>query len=78
MSHQYCSSRRFFNCPPNCPNRKPACQDHCPTYLEKRAEWDALMAAEKKRKAGAAITIETLTKKKDSQARLRRNIPGYK
>jgi hypothetical protein len=36
------------------------------------------MAAEKKRKDAAAGTIETIVKKKDAQAKMRRNIPGYK
>lgn len=75
---QFWSSRCFFNCPPDCPKRKPACQDHCKTYLDKRAELDALNAAERKRKDAAVGTIATLVKKKDSQAKLRRNIPGYK
>lgn len=74
MGHQYWNSRRFFNCPPNCPKRKPACQDHCQTYLEKRAEWDALMAAERKRKEAGILTIEREMRQKNAQAILRRKV----
>lgn len=43
-------SRTVFDCPPNCPERKPACQDHCERYAEKRALHDELMAKEKQRR----------------------------
>lgn len=31
----------FFNCPPDCPKRKPGCQDHCDTYLTAKVKHDA-------------------------------------
>ena len=34
-------TRSFFKCEPNCPRRKPACQDHCDTYLTAKAKHDA-------------------------------------
>ena len=74
----YWSSRQFFDCKPDCPERKPGCHDHCERYQKKRAQLDAWNAAERKRKEAAVPTIDTLVKKKDSQAKLRRNIPGYK
>ena len=74
----YWGGRCFFNCPPDCPERKPGCQDHCRTYLDKKEEWDALKAAERKRKEAATLTIENIVRKKDVQARIRRNIPSHK
>ena len=75
---QFWSSRCFFNCPPDCPKRKPGCQDHCKTYLDKRAELDALNAAERKRKEAATLTIEAITRKKDVQAKIRKTIPSHR
>ena len=34
-------TRSFFKCDPDCPKRKPGCQDHCSTYLTAKAKHDA-------------------------------------
>ena len=34
-------ARSFFKCEPDCPKRKPGCQDHCDTYLTAKAKHDA-------------------------------------
>lgn len=73
MSYPFNKSRRFFNCPPNCPERKPACQAHCRTYLDKKEEWDALMAAERKRKESCSYTIDCVLKNKDKEAKRKRD-----
>lgn len=74
----YWNSRYFFDCKPDCPKRKPGCQDHCRTYLDKRAELDALNEAERKRKEAGILATISSVKRKDAQARLRRNIPIHK
>lgn len=33
------------------PKRYPGCHDHCPDYIEERAEFDELKAIEEKKKA---------------------------
>lgn len=33
------------------PKRHPGCHDHCPEYIEERAEYDEKKAAENKQKA---------------------------
>lgn len=77
MSNPFNKSRCLFNCPPNCPERKPACQDHCERYLEKRALLDSLNAAERKRKIGMTLAIESAAKRKDQAARKKRVLPMY-
>lgn len=71
-------SRHFFDCEPNCERRKPGCQDHCERYLKKRAELDALNAAEKKRKEAWDYTIQSIVKKKDQNAKRRKDTPKRK
>ena len=67
--------RHFFDCPPDCPKRKPACHSHCDTYLKKRAELDELNATEKKRKAIDRYTIEQVVKYRNEKAIKDRNVP---
>lgn len=50
MRTSFNKSRQFFHCPPNCPDRKPACQDHCPIHAKDKAEYEKLKAAEYKKK----------------------------
>lgn len=34
-------SRGLFHCEPNCPRRKPGCQDHCETHQGDKARHEA-------------------------------------
>lgn len=42
-----------MNCCHGCvqPKRKPGCHDHCPEYIEERAEYDRIKEAENRIKA---------------------------
>ena len=59
--------RRFFHCPPNCENRRPACQSTCPTYIRDKANWEKLKAAERKRKEVDYYVAEYMAKNCDAR-----------
>lgn len=40
-----------FRCPPECPNRKPGCQDHCEQHARERLEYDERKKLELERKS---------------------------
>lgn len=69
MSNPFNKFRSFFDCPANCPERKPACQAHCERYLKKKEQWDALKAAERERKECDSHTIECILKNRDQAAK---------
>lgn len=78
MGKSFKKSQYFFDCPPDCPKRRPACQDHCDTYLKKRAELDEINRQRRLKYEASAYICESVKKKQDRIARLRRDYPNSK
>lgn len=78
MASTFNKCRYFFDCPPNCPKRKPACQSHCDTYLKKRAELDAINAEARKKKEASIYIAENVANKRDRIAKIKRAYPSSK
>ena len=78
MAKSFNKSRYFFDCPPDCPKRKPACHDHCKIYQEKRAELDEINRQRKLKYEATAYVSESVIKKRDRMARTRRDYPKSK
>ena len=76
MSYPFNKSRSFFNCPSDCPQRKPACQSHCRTYLDKKEEWDASKAAERANVDVKDYVRHSIEKTMDSKAKRNRSNRG--
>lgn len=70
-------SRSIFNCPPNCPGRKPGCHDHCDTYLEKRALQDRINADRRRKREIDCYQIESVMTARDIKAKKRRDNKNF-
>lgn len=68
-NHPWRERRRMFNCPPNCPKRKPGCQDHCDIYAKDRAEWDKHRATERVQENLDIYTNKRMARYMDRMAR---------
>lgn len=68
----------FFSCEPNCPKRKPGCQDSCKRHQEQRARYDA----RKKEYYGDSglrqYFAERREKAKDIYVKQKKNSKSYK
>ena len=72
------NTRYFFDCMPDCEGRKPGCQDHCEKYLTKRAQLDEINKERRLKYIASEYLYDSVNKKKDQIARLRRNYPNTK
>ena len=72
------NSRSFFPCKPDCPERTSTCHSYCKRYIEKRAELDRINEAERRRKESAAYTVDSINRKRDKNAKKRKNYGMYK
>lgn len=70
-------SRGFFTCPPNCPDRKPACQDHCETYARDKARHDEYRAKEQRKHEVDQYVITAHAKKLDDREKSRKAFSGH-
>jgi hypothetical protein len=50
-NHPWRTNSRYFNCPPDCVDRKPGCQDHCEKHAASRQKYDADRAAARAERA---------------------------
>ena len=39
--HPWRTASHGFSCPPDCPKRKPGCQDHCEQHAKDKEKWAA-------------------------------------
>ncbi len=39
-NHPWRENSRMFSCTPNCPKRKPGCQDHCEQHAKDKANYN--------------------------------------
>lgn len=39
-NHPWRARNGTFNCPPDCENRKPGCQDHCEQHAKDKAKYE--------------------------------------
>lgn len=72
------NTRYFFDCKPDCEERKPGCQDHCERYLAKRAQLDEMNRQKRLKYEASAYICESVEKKRDRIARIRRDYPNSK
>lgn len=72
------NTRYFFDCKPDCKERKPGCHDHCERYLTKRAQLDEINRQKTLEKEAKSYTYDVINDKRDRYARLRRNYPNAK
>lgn len=70
-------SRSVFTCPPNCPDRKPACQDHCERYARDKAKHEEIKAAEQKYRDVGQYIVSARAKKFDARVKSRKGFAGY-
>ena len=66
-------TRSFFHCPPNCPKRKPACQDTCPIHIEDKKNWNALKAKERQRKEIDYYVAERMANDVDARNKIQKS-----
>ena len=62
-------TRNSFTCPPNCPERKPACQDHCEHHLREKAEHNRKMEAVRLEKQIDSYAAEGIRTCRDIKAK---------
>lgn len=66
-NHPWRTNKVYFNCPPNCPNRKPGCQDHCERYAKDRAIYNEHKRIERDRKKLDHYVCAKLAQNKEEQ-----------
>ena len=70
--------RTVFDCPPNCPDRKPGCQDRCKTHAEQKARYEALKAAERGKVEAGRYVSEQVGKSRDAAVKRQQKYSLYK
>lgn len=68
----------FLFCPPDCPDRKPACHSHCEKYRKRKAEYERLKAIEDKEREGRVYVAQSIRRRKDRVAKRRHLRPGHR
>ena len=71
------TGNRYFNCEPNCPNRKPGCQDHCKKHIEEKARWEQVKAAKRQHEEVKHYTANAVIKNLDAVAKSKRDWRRY-
>ena len=76
-NHPWKTSSRIFSCPPNCPERKPACQAHCERHIREKALYERLRDAQNLEKHIDGYTAHAVTMNRDETAKRSKNGYGY-
>lgn len=76
--HPWRNNRRTFTCPPECPNRKPACQDHCERYARDKARHNEHMEAKRQQQNLNNYVMGIISSCKDASAKNNKHGRPYK
>lgn len=76
-NHPWRTKSRYFHCEPDCPRRKPGCQDHCEQHAQDRANYDADMATDREDKAVDGYVARAVGANKNDAAIRGKNFNGY-
>lgn len=68
-NHPWRRASYMFSCKPDCPKRKPGCQDHCEQHAKDRAKWDERAAIERRERTIDQYTNNLIRECKDTRAR---------
>ena len=71
-------SRSVFTCEPNCPERRPGCQDHCEKHQRELAEHLRLKALERQRREVDCYISDNKAKKYNARVKSKKGFVGYK
>ena len=67
-NHPWRTRNSYFQCVPNCADRKPGCQDHCKRHAESRRKYDADREAAKLEELVDRYVIDTIDKNRNASA----------
>ena len=68
-NHPWRRMTHIFTCEPDCPERKPGCQDHCEKYIREKAEHDKRVSIENTRNYLDSYTTRRIMCYRDRKAK---------
>lgn len=77
-NHPWRASTHMFKCPPECPDRKPGCQDHCEQHAKDMVKWEERRKLELDRRHLDNYVTERVVYYRDRKAKSAKHSALYK